>query len=132
MNPDEKRTLLLVDDEPIIGMIVEKQFSEDHQVTIKQNGVEALSHIMKGEIPDVIVIDLNMPKMGGMEFLGEIRKFHYLEKIPVIVLSGEDSVNARIEAFNAGADDFLIKPFNPKELRVRIKRFFDRYKFHEA
>jgi len=124
-----KRNILLIDDQPVMGIILKNKLENDFNVFIKHNGKEALAWIMGGNIPNVVVLDLNMPEMNGIEFIKEVRKFNYLDKIPLIVLSGEEGVNSRIEAFMEGADDFLIKPFNPTELTVRINRFFDRYNF---
>jgi len=125
-----KKTLLLIDDQPVMGILLKSKLENDFIVEIKHNGQEALSWIMDGNIPDGIVLDLNMPEMNGIEFIKEVRKFNYFEKVPLIVLSGEESVNSRITAFEEGADDFLMKPFNPAELKVRINRFFDRYYLH--
>ncbi|ERM81240.1 hypothetical protein P872_09095 [Rhodonellum psychrophilum GCM71 = DSM 17998] len=124
-----KKNLLLIDDQPVMGLLLKNKLDENFEVVLKLNGVEALSWIMEGNIPDVVVLDLNMPEMNGIEFIKEVRKFNYFEKVPLIVLSGEESVNSRIDAFKCGADDFLMKPFNPQELNVRIDRFFSRYKF---
>jgi len=125
----DKKNILLIDDQPVMGIILKNKLENDFNVSVKHNGKEALAWIMEGNIPNVVVLDLNMPEMNGIEFIKEIRKFNYLDKIPLVVLSGEEGVNSRIEAFREGADDFLIKPFNPTELTVRINRFFDRYNF---
>jgi DNA-binding response OmpR family regulator len=125
----DKKNILLIDDQPVMGIILKNNLENDFNVSVKHNGKEALAWIMEGNIPNVVVLDLNMPEMNGIEFIKEIRKFNYLDKIPLVVLSGEEGVNSRIEAFREGADDFLIKPFNPTELTVRINRFFDRYNF---
>lgn len=121
---EKKRSLLLVDDEAAIGMIVRIQFQKDYDLTVMTNGLNGMKWLMDGNIPDVIVLDLNMPEMNGIEFLKEVRKLNYFAKTPLIVLSGEDSSSKRIEAFKNGADDYLMKPFNPIELRVRMERFF--------
>ncbi|WP_339869438.1 response regulator transcription factor [uncultured Algoriphagus sp.] len=125
----KKRKLLLIDDEPLMGVLLKNKFKLGYEVAVKLNGLEGLSYILDGNVPDVVILDLNMPVMGGIEFIQEIRKFTYLHQIVIIVLSGEESAASRIDAFNAGADDFLIKPFNIAELSIRTERFFTRYKF---
>ena len=125
----KKRKLLLIDDEPLMGVLLKNKFKLGYEVAVKLNGLEGLSYILDGNVPDVVILDLNMPVMGGIEFIQEIRKFTYLHQIVTIVLSGEESAASRIDAFNAGADDFLIKPFNIAELSIRTERFFTRYKF---
>lgn len=124
-----KKHVLLIDDQPVMGILLKSKLENDFTVDIKHNGKEALAWIMEGNIPDAVVLDLNMPEMNGIEFIKEVRKFNYFDKVPLIVLSGEEAVNSRIEAFQVGADDFLIKPFNPTELTIRVNRFFDRYNF---
>ena len=126
--PDKKRKLLLIDDEPLMGVLLKNKFKLEYEVAVKVNGLDGLSYILDGNVPDVVILDLNMPVMGGIEFIQEIRKFNYLHQIVLIVLSGEESAASRIDAFKAGADDFLIKPFNMAELSIRIERFFTRYK----
>jgi DNA-binding response OmpR family regulator len=118
-----KPSLLLIDDEAAIGMIVRIQFEKDYELTMLTNGLNGMKWISAGNIPDIIVLDLNMPEMNGIDFLKEVRKLNYFKKTPMIVLSGEDSSAKRIEAFKNGADDFINKPFNPIELRVRMERF---------
>jgi len=121
---NKRKSLLLVDDEAAIGMIVRIQFEKDYDLTVLTNGLNGLKWLKDGNIPDVIVLDLNMPEMNGIEFLKEVRKLNFFKNTPMIVLSGEDSSGKRIEAFRTGADDYLTKPFNPVELRVRMERFF--------
>lgn len=120
----KKPSLLLIDDEAAIGMIVRIQFEKDYELTMMTNGLNGMKWIAAGNIPDIIVLDLNMPEMNGIDFLKEVRKLNYFKNTPMIVLSGEDSSAKRIEAFKNGADDFINKPFNPIELRVRMERFF--------
>ncbi len=119
----KKPSLLLIDDEAAIGMIVRIQFEKDYELTMMTNGLNGMKWISAGNIPDIIVLDLNMPEMNGLDFLKEVRKLNYFKNTPMIVLSGEDSSAKRIEVFQNGADDFINKPFNPIELRVRMERF---------
>ena len=119
-----KKSMLVVDDESAIGTIIGIQFDKDYNITIFKNGLEAIKWLLDGNLPDVIILDLNMPEMNGLEFLKEVRKFNYFKNIPMLVLSGEDSSIKRIEAFRNGANDYLTKPFNPIELRIRMERFF--------
>lgn len=118
-----KKVMLLIDDEVTIGIIIKIQFSKDYTIKIIDNGLEAIKWLKEGNIPDLIILDLNMPQMNGIEFLKEIRKYNFFKKTPITVLSSEDSSNKRIEAFKNGANDYLTKPFNPVELRIRMERF---------
>lgn len=118
-----KKVMLLIDDEVTIGIIIKIQFSKDYNIKIIDNGLEAIKWLKEGNIPDLIILDINMPQMNGIEFLKEIRKYNFFKKTPITVLSSEDSSNKRIEAFKNGASDYLTKPFNPVELRIRMERF---------
>ena len=121
----DKKSMLLIDDEVTIGIIIKIQFDKDYNITIIDNGLDAIKWLREGNLPDLIILDLNMPQMNGLEFLREIRKYSFFKKTPITVLSSEDSSNKRIEAFKSGANDYLTKPFNPIELRIRMERFFD-------
>ena len=123
MSENQKRSMLLVDDESAIGLIIQIQFSKDYNITVLKNGLDAIKWLLDGNIPDLIVLDLNMPEMNGIQFLKEVRKYRFFKNIPMIVLSGEESSSKKIEAFASGANDYLTKPFNPAELRVRMERF---------
>ena len=123
MSEKQKKNLLLIDDESAIAIIIQIQFGKDYTITILKNGLEAVKWLLAGNLPDLIILDLNMPEMNGLDFLKEVRKYNFFRKIPMIVLSGEDNSIKKIEAFKSGADDYLTKPFNPVELRIRMERF---------
>ena len=124
MVENDKKVMLLIDDEVTIGIIIKIQFDKDYNITIINNGLDAIKWLREGNLPDLIILDLNMPQMNGLEFLKEVRKYSFFKKTPITVLSSEDSSNKRIEAFKSGANDYLTKPFNPIELRIRMERFF--------
>jgi len=84
------------------------------------NAKYALEWMHTGHIPDLVVIDLNMPEFDGFEFLKSMRLSAYFEDVPVVVLSGEESSRDRIECLRLGANDYITKPFNPEELSLRI------------
>lgn len=123
METQSKKNLLLIDDEAAIGMIIRIQFEKDYAITALDNGLDGMKWLLAGNIPDIIILDLNMPQMNGFEFLKEVRKLNYFKLTPMIVLSGEDTSAKRIEAFKNGANDYLTKPFNPIELKIRMERF---------
>lgn len=79
----------------------------------------------QGNIPDLIISDIRMPEMRGDEFLAYLKKDLMFASVPVVILSGEDSSTERIRLLQEGAEDFIIKPFNPMELKIRIKKILD-------
>ena len=115
--------LLVVDDEVLIRDVV-KTYSEKEGFNVfeAENGIEALD-IMANENIDIIVLDIMMPKMDGLSFLEKVRK---VKNIPVIILSARNDEYDKLKGFDLQADDYLTKPFSPKELMARIKAILKR------
>jgi len=120
MNQLSRLTMLAIDDEASIQFILQHYFKNDFIVETKGNGKEALSWIQQGNIPDIILADINMPEMDGYTFMHHIRSSGFLQNIPILILSGSESSEDKIRCLEAGADDFVVKPFNPKELAARV------------
>ena len=111
-------TVLLVDDEErILSFLKPKLRTVGYNVLTAGNGAEALE-LLKVEKVDLVVLDLIMPKMDGMETLRHLRSF---SAVPVIVLSARDGDMDKIKGLQLGADDYIAKPFNPDELVARIE-----------
>jgi len=75
-----------------------------------------------GNTPDLIISDIRMPGMRGDDFLEWIKQNELFRHIPVIMLSSEDSTSERIRLLEIGAEDYIVKPFNPMELKIRVKK----------
>ena len=116
------KSILIVDDKPEIAKIIMIYLSSSYQVVYMENPVKAISWMNEGNIPDGIISDLNMPEMSGEEFVCYLKGNNLFNHIPILVLSSEESSSTRIRLLEEGAEDFIIKPFNPEELRIRIKR----------
>ena len=117
-NPDGKQNILVVDDEPQITRVLKTTLSsQGYGIRTASDGEEAL-HAMSEWPPDLIVTDLRMPNMDGLELCREVRR---TSQVPIIVLSvkGEDSI--KVQALDAGADDYVTKPFSMTELTARIR-----------
>lgn len=121
-----KKTLLVVDDEPAIQLILEHFFSHEYKVVLTANGQEALEWLRQDLPVDVIVADYEMPVMNGLDFVRELRAAAAHEHTPLLMLSGTDETSKKIQCLRQGADDYLIKPFNPEELEIRIKKIMTR------
>jgi len=117
-----KKKILAIDDEKSIRFIIENTFNKDFDVVTMTNGMDALFYLQSGNMPDVIICDLEMPVLNGIEFVKRIRESGFFEEIPLIMLSGKEESSEKIRCFEMGADDYVLKPFNPKELLARIKR----------
>jgi DNA-binding response OmpR family regulator len=118
--------LLVVDDETAIHKILTHYFRQTFDVVTCNNGRDALNWLYSGNFPDFVVADVNMPVMNGMDFLREIRQSGLYSSVPLLFLSGSDSSDTKIACLEAGADDFIIKPFNPRELHARINAILKR------
>ena len=119
-NTMTSKTLLTIDDEVSIQQILQHYFKDTFTVITKSNGKEGLIWMQEGHIPDVIIADIDMPEMNGYEFIEHVRLSGLLSEIPLIMLSGNEGSENRIRCLESGADDYLVKPFNPRELAARI------------
>ncbi|MHB8808005.1 MAG: response regulator transcription factor [Anaerolineaceae bacterium] len=110
--------ILIVDDEPDIRRFLRASLSNhQHEVLEAENGMKALSQVRE-KIPDLVILDLELPDMHGLEVTQRIREWN---QIPIIILSVHNSEREKIDALNAGADDYLTKPFSIGELLTRIQ-----------
>ncbi len=117
--------ILVVDDEVMIRQVIKEYCTFNHyNVDEAENGVEALEKIQKYNY-DLMVLDIMMPGMDGFSMLGELPKE---KRIPTIVLSARDEEFDKLRGFELGIDDYLTKPFSPKELIARIKAITNRVK----
>jgi len=115
MNPK----LLIVDDEPQIRELLAEYLSSEFTIRLAKNGKESVE-IAKEWKPDLILMDLMMPEMDGVTACQKIREFDHTRHIPVLMLTAANSSNERKSAFGQGADDFISKPFDLEELKVRL------------
>ena len=113
--------ILVTEDDHYMQAILEEFLGKNYNVEIFPNGMSALASIQNGSIPDLIIADLNTPMISGLELIEQVKISDFYNAIPIIILSGEESTAKRIECLNKGADDFVVKPFNPAELEARIK-----------
>ncbi|CAG4999007.1 Alkaline phosphatase synthesis transcriptional regulatory protein PhoP [Dyadobacter sp. CECT 9275] len=117
---DLKKSILVIDDEPSICKILEHFLKNDFNVVVKNDGSEGMIWLEQGNSPDLIIADLQMPNLNGKEFLKIAKASNIYADIPVIILSGSDDSSERIQCLNLGADDFMLKPFNPMEVHAKI------------
>lgn len=116
-------TVLVADDEPRLVDVVRLNLElEGYRVITADNGIEALERL-KADLPDLVVLDVMMPEMDGFETLRRIRE---VSSIPVLMLTVRGEEGDRIRGLEIGADDYLTKPFSPRELQSRIKALLRR------
>ncbi len=117
-----KKQILILDDKIAIAKIISVYLSNEFDITYFDTPVKGIEWLYEGHTPDLIILDIRMPEMNGDEFLSYIKKNGLFKTIPVIVLSGEESSATRIRMLEEGADDYILKPFNPMELKIRIRK----------
>ena len=118
--------ILSVDDELDLERLLTQYFRRkikkgEYEFYFAHNGLEALQLMLVQPDFDVILSDINMPEMDGRTFLKQLKASSTFNFIPVIILSSLESSNDRIELLEAGASDFVLKPFNPQELKIRVR-----------
>ena len=115
-------SVLVIEDHADMRSFISDYLSTDHHVIQAENGVEALRQLQAGsKLPDVIITDMMMPEMDGLEFLAHARGTAHLQDIPVLMLTARTAERDKLEAFRLGVDDYLSKPFSVEELRARLK-----------
>jgi two-component system, OmpR family, phosphate regulon response regulator PhoB len=113
--------ILIVDDEQdLIDLVSYNLVKDGHEVGSAPHGAAALARIRERR-PDALILDLMMPHVDGYQVLREIRARPEWQRIPVIMLTARDAVEDRIRGLELGADDYLSKPFSPKELLLRLR-----------
>lgn len=123
----QKPSILIVEDSPDVRLYLMDLLKKDFTLYEAVNGTLGIKSA-KEKIPDLIISDVMMPEMDGLEFCKKIKTDFLTSHIPVIMLTAKATDESRIAGLETGADDYLIKPFNPKELFVRIKNLLDQRK----
>ncbi|WP_231463616.1 MULTISPECIES: response regulator transcription factor [unclassified Pedobacter] len=113
--------ILIVEDDVFMQAILEEILNSTYEIETRSNGMDALAYMQNGNIPDLIIADLNTPKLNGLELIEQVKVSDFFNSVPILILSGEESSDKRIKCLDAGADDFVVKPFNPAELEARIR-----------
>ena len=118
-----KLKILIVEDDMFMQSVLKQYLSNGYEIEACDNGLEALSFLQEDidNLPDLIISDLNTPGLNGLGLITQIKAGDLFDHIPIMILSGEENTEMRIQCLDAGADDYVVKPFNPRELESRIK-----------
>ncbi|MBQ3673023.1 MAG: response regulator [Paludibacteraceae bacterium] len=117
---DNRRTILVVDDSQDMRQFLVGILSHEYNVLSAEDGEEA-EHIIRTQQLDLIITDLMMPKIDGLELTQFIKKNPDIDYIPVILLTAKTAIESRLQALQYGADDYVTKPFEPEYLRARVR-----------
>lgn len=116
-----KEKILIVDDDPdILDVLKITLEDEGYEVIEAHDGEEALAILKKTSL-DLLITDFKMPKMNGDEVCRTLKQDILVQHMPIIMLTGKSEVSDKVHGINAGADDYMVKPFEPKELVARVK-----------
>jgi two-component system phosphate regulon response regulator PhoB len=125
--PESTPRILVVEDEPDIAALIAYQLTrEGFRVETANSGPEALAAVSKS-VPDLLILDLMLPGVSGDDVLASLRDEPATESIPVLVLTAKKQPEDRIRGLELGADDYLTKPFSPRELVLRVKAILRRF-----
>src|SRR5689334_1549948 len=117
--------VLVVDDEPAVRSALERALRlEAYDVELAADGREALDRLADGSPPDAVLLDVAMPHVDGLEVCRRLREAG--DRTPVLMLTARDAVDDRVAGLDAGADDYLVKPFALKELKARLRALLRR------
>lgn len=116
-----KQQLLIVDDNEMMRSFLSHYFARHYEVCTAEDGREAWRLLDQGYFPDLMLLDLRMPGISGLELLKQMKCSVLFNDIPVIMISSITKSAEKVACLEAGAVDFVEKPFNPKELEVRMQ-----------
>lgn len=112
--------ILVLDDDPHFGQLLDALLGRHYRVVTHQEAYRALAWLHQGNLPDLMIIDLEMAPMDGCEFIRGIKTSGFFQHIPVLATSGEERPDLRKQSMEEGALDMLVKPFNPQQLLDKI------------
>jgi DNA-binding response OmpR family regulator len=119
-----KPSILIVEDDPFTASLLTFLFKRElFDVQCIPDGQAAMDHLQQAQPVPVVLLDLMLPHVSGMDLLAHIKRLPAWNATRVLVLSAKDQVSDMTSAFALGADDYLVKPFDPQELLARVRRF---------
>ena len=121
----EPLILLVEDEQPLVEVIRYNLEREGYRTAVANDGEEALL-LMEEEPPDLVILDWMLPKLSGIEVCRQIRQQKHSRRLPVIMLTARGEESDRVRGLDAGADDYVTKPFSPKELNARVRAILRR------
>lgn len=115
-----KNSILVIDDDATIRFLL-KSILKDFEVVAMEDGYEALSWLNSGNVPDLILLDIEMPNINGRVLIRRVKSSYKHRNVPIIIMSGTDSKLIKTSFIKLGAADFIVKPFTDADFIERIK-----------
>lgn len=126
--------VLFIEDDMIETMKLHRaisNFQSKHQIVEAKNGEEGIAILKEGDLPDIILLDLNMPRMSGIEFLNILKNDERWRYIPTIILTTSENRADLLTCFETGIAGYVIKPLKYEDYEVKIKKVFDYWEVSE-
>lgn len=123
----ERQTILIVDDAEMNRMMLSDMIGDQYDYVEAADGREALRILEKNVSIDLILLDINMPEMNGFEVLEEMNRYHWIDEVPVIMITAEESVESMEHAYSLGVTDYIPRPFNVYIVRRRVENTLNLY-----
>jgi DNA-binding NtrC family response regulator len=112
----QRKQILIIDDDTAMCQLLGKLLASRYGVVSKNDGLSALQWLSEGNLPDLVITDLDMPKIAGEEFVSNLKNSGFFSDIPLIVITGYKSRDKRLACFKLGVHEYFEKPFNPRDL----------------
>ncbi len=116
-----KANILIIEDHDSVRLLLGMTFKKQYNVVTKRDGLEGLAWLSAGNMPDLIVLDMEMPRLNGIGFLRQLRSSGMFNQIPVLLVSGSANAIEQTELFDLGIVDYIAKPFNPVSIYEKVK-----------
>lgn len=130
--PNSLKKILIVDDSPSDINALLEHIGDAYQVTAASNGELAISKLNNGYLPDAVLLDVNMPGIDGYETCERIKQDPNLSDVEVIFVSAKDSAEEIIHGIDVGASDYIVKPFEPEIVKLKLRRVIDSHQSRKA
>ncbi len=131
MTSNPKKILIVDDEKDLVSLVALHMQMAGFRVQFAYDGFAALD-ICRRERPDAVILDLMLPKLNGWEVCRRLRQDPQMKDTAVLMLSARDETEDKVMGFDAGADDYVTKPFSPRELVARVRRILGRQRADEA
>ena len=122
---NKPKSVLVIEDHKALRVLICGILKKEFSVTAQVNGFDAMAYLASGNIPDMILLDMEMPEMNGFEFIKNLKCSGFYKTIPIIVVSGNDDDISKKSCYDLGANYFFKKPFKPQELIDKINSVMD-------
>jgi CheY-like chemotaxis protein len=121
-----RKKILIIEDHESVRLLLQQFLRKTFDVTCKADGFEGLAWLSQGNIPDLILLDMSMPKLSGLDFLNNIRTSGFFRDLPVLIVSAEEESAVINKCYDLGVAGYITKPFNPIELSETIYKALNR------